>query len=125
MALAKTLKPAMTPISIQKSRKISDKIFIKHKDRRVGVYIKDILYVQADRNYCTVVTQQKKYVLSVPLKKFASVIMSDLFQRIHRSFLVNIESIEVLDDHYIYINGQSFPVSKAYKKDLFSKFAIV
>jgi len=45
--------------------------------------------------------------------------------RIHRSYLVNLDAIGALDDSYVFINGEAFPISKAYKKDLFSRFTIL
>lgn len=114
----KTPHPSLRPI-VNSSR-----VFLSYKNKKVGVYIKDILYVEADRNYCTVTTVKHKYVLSVPLKKFTALVSSESLIRIHRSYLVNIERIGALDQDYVYINDKSFPLSKSYKKALLSRFTI-
>lgn len=102
-----------------------DRIFVKDKDKMVRINVADILYVTADRNYCNVITAQKKYILSISLKSFETKASSSSFVRIHRSYLVNLYKIDQLDDHYVFINNESLPISKSYKKDLVGKLKLI
>ena len=102
-----------------------DRIFVKDKDKMVRINVADILYVTADRNYSEIITADKKYVLSVSLKSFESKASSSSFVRIHRSHLVNLYKIEGLDEHYVFINKESLPISKSYKKELISKLKLI
>ncbi|MEL6987955.1 MAG: LytTR family DNA-binding domain-containing protein [Bacteroidota bacterium] len=38
-----------------------------------------------------------------------------VFQRIHRSFIVNINHIEKIDGHHVYINGKGIPITQTYR----------
>lgn len=118
----RSIKP---PHLNKRSTVLKDRIFIKDKNRRIGINITDILYVAANRNYCEVVTQDKKHLLSVPLKTFVNIVNHNAFIRIHRSFLVNINKVSEIDDNYVSIKGMSFPISKSYKKYLLSQLNIV
>ena len=102
-----------------------DRIFVRDKDKMVRINVADILYVTADRNYCNVITAEKKYVLSVSLKSFETKASSSSFVRIHRSYLVNLFKIDQLDDHYVFINNESLPISKSYKKELVGKLKLI
>ena len=102
-----------------------DRIFVRDKNKMVRINVSDILYVIADRNYCNIITAEKKYVLSVSLKTFETKASTSAFARIHRSYLVNLYKIDQLDDHYVFINDESLPVSKSYKKELASKLKLI
>lgn len=102
-----------------------DRIFVKDKDKMVRINVADILYVNADRNYCNIVTAEKTYILSVSLKTFEMKASSASFARIHRSYLVNLFKIDELDDNYVFINDESLPISKGYKKELTSKLKVI
>lgn len=104
---------------------LKDRIFVRDKDKMVKVAIQDIHYVEAERNYCRIFTEQKAYILSVPLKSFETRVNSDIFVRVHRSFLVNLSSIDELDDHYVYCQGQAIPVSKAHKATLSNRLQLL
>ncbi len=102
-----------------------DRIFVRDKNKMVRINVSDILYVIADRNYCNIITSKKKYVLSVSLKSFEKKASTSAFARIHRSYLVNLYKIDKLDDHYVFVNDQSLPISKSYKKELAGKLKLI
>ena len=39
---------------------MNDRIFIRHNGRMVKLLLDDILYIEADRNYCNIITQKYK-----------------------------------------------------------------
>ena len=47
---------------------LSDSIFVKHLDKMVKIIINDILYAEAERNYCRIYTKNKEYLLVLTLK---------------------------------------------------------
>jgi len=100
-------------------------IFIRDKEKMTKVLFEDILYLQADRSYSQIYSKQKTYVISSPLIKLEEKLDSPIFQRIHRSFVVNVNAVDEFDDNYIFINGQSVPISKSYKQDLLQKFKTI
>lgn len=104
---------------------LTDRIFVRDKSKLVKLKIADILYVEAERNYCKITTNQKSYTLSIPLLTFEKKLSSSSFLRIHRSHLVNITAIDELDDHYVFINGKALGISKSYKQNLSKKLNMV
>ncbi len=97
---------------------LNDRIFIRHQGQMVKLLLKDILYVEADRNYSNLITENKSYVLATTLKEMQNHLPSARFLRIHRSFLVNITKLDVLADNHVEINRKVIPLSKTYKEEL-------
>lgn len=102
-----------------------DSIFIRDKHKMVKVKMKDIYYIEAERNYSKVHTASKVYLLSSPLKSIEAKIDSMVMQRVHRSFLINTTLIDEMDDSYVFINKKPIPVSKSFKKELTSKLKVI
>jgi len=49
----------------------------------------DIVFIQASRNYCTIVTKEKRYCLSQPMSEVQVYLDSKIFIRIGRSHIIN------------------------------------
>jgi len=111
--------------NVSNSEMLIDRIFVRDKDRMIKLNIDNILYVEADRNYCKITTKEKSYTLSIPLAKFEDKITNTYFVRIHRSHSVNIKAIDELNDNYVFINGKSLAVSKSYKEKLNTKLNLI
>ncbi|MCA1745511.1 MAG: response regulator, partial [Bacteroidales bacterium] len=48
---------------------LDDRIFVRHNDKMVKIMFADILHVAADRSYCQIVTTDKEYLLTMPMKR--------------------------------------------------------
>lgn len=102
---------------------LSDRIFIHHKDRMVKVLFEAIQYIEAERNYCRIVTQTKEYTLSMPMKNLENR-LPDFFQRIHRSHIVNLKRVDEIDEFSVQVGSATLPVSKSFKDDLMRKIRL-
>lgn len=104
---------------------LDDRIFVRHNSKMVKLLLEDILYVEADRNYCKVVCQNKEYILSSSLKVVADKLPASNFVRVHRSYMVNISKLDVVADDHLEIKRTTIPVSKAYKELLMNRLRTV
>jgi DNA-binding LytR/AlgR family response regulator len=95
-----------------------DTIFIKEGHEKTKVKLHDILYLEALRDYTTVVTPHKKYHVLTTLGNLLNECEFQSFIRIHRSFAVQRHYIRKLDTHNVYLDNFSLPLGKAYKTDL-------
>lgn len=100
---------------------LNDRFFIRHKEKLVKLMVADILYMEADRNYCRIFTKQKEYMLSVPLKAIEEKLTSDYFLRIHRSFLVNINHVDEVAEHHVMIVQKAIPLGVGMKEQLMQR----
>lgn len=104
---------------------LNDRIFVKSGNSMVKIYLKDILYIQAERAYSQIATRERKYLLSSPLKAFEDQVSADNFLRVHRSFIVNLEHIDGLEENSIIINKERIPVSRSFQETLFKSLNIL
>ncbi len=90
---------------------LSDRIFVRHREKIVKIFIADILYVEADRNYCHLYTADKEYVLTTTLKVMEDKLPTNYFVRVHRSYLVNLTQIDEVGEGHIGVRGKEIPLS--------------
>ncbi len=95
-----------------------DRIFIRNNNKLVKVMLDDILYVEADRNYCKIITSAQAFMVVSPMNKFCEKIDPKNFIRIHRSFVVNFSKLEAVAESYVEVKGKLIPIGKQYKEDL-------
>jgi len=100
---------------------LSDCIFVKHLEKKVRIDIKDILYIEAERNYCRIYSKLKEYLLVMTLKDLDEKLPSKHFIRVHRSFIVNLSQIDEVATSHIVIGKKAIPVSKALKEELLNR----
>ena len=97
---------------------MEDSIFVRHQDKMVKVQIKDVLYIEAERNYSRIYAQDKEYLLVMTLKDIEERMPQKYFLRIHRSFIVNISHITEIAPTYVVIGKKAIPLSTEMKKNL-------
>lgn len=94
---------------------LEDRIFIRYNSKMIKLLLNDILYIEADRNYCNIITTTNNYVLTVTLKKIEDRLNHVQFLRVHRSYIVNISKLDALGESHLEINGKVIPFGKSYR----------
>jgi len=94
-----------------------DYLFVKseYKIRRINLV--DILYIEGLREYVKIVLKNEKPVLSLmSLKSLEENLPSNRFMRVHRSFIVNLDEINMVERSRIIFDKTYIPVSEQYKE---------
>jgi DNA-binding LytR/AlgR family response regulator len=97
---------------------LSDCIFIRSSDKMIKVAIKEILYIEAERNYCKIHCKEKEILIVSTLKELDEKLPSQFFLRIHRSFIVNISHIDEIATSHVVIAKKAIPITSELKKEL-------
>jgi DNA-binding LytR/AlgR family response regulator len=100
---------------------LSDRIFVRYKEKMVKILIADILYIEADRNYSRIFTPTKEYVLSITLKTIEERLPVKLFQRIHRSYIINIMHVDEVAESHAIIAQKPIPLGSGMKEQLMQR----
>lgn len=116
----KEYEPDTTPPFI-----LSDCIFVRHLDKMVKVEIRDILYIEAERNYCRIHSKGKEYLLVMTLKGMEEKLPQNHFLRIHRSFIINISQIDEVATSHIVISRKAIPISKPLRLELLKRLQTI
>ena len=104
---------------------LKDRIFVKHKERMIKITLEDILYIEADRNYCRIFTKSKEYLLASTLKIMEEKLPPQLFIRVHRSFVVNLGQVDEVTESHVIINQKAVPLSNALREDLLKRIQMI
>ena len=97
---------------------LSDCIFVRSHDKMVKVCINNILYIEAERNYCKIHCKDKEHLLVTTLKYLEEKLTSNVLMRIHRSFIVNLNHIDEIATNHVVIGKKAIPLSAELKKQL-------
>lgn len=118
---------ASVPDAIDHVSAMEDRLFIRSKGQMVKVLLKEILYAEADRNYCKVFTENESYLLSVPLRNIEAQLPADQFIRVHRSFVVNLQKIDAISEYHEYLTIQSrqVPIARRAKEEVVKRLRMV
>lgn len=104
---------------------LDDRIFVRHNEVMVKIIIDDIYYLEADRNYCQVFTKTNTYLLVNTLKNMEEKLPNMYFQRIHRSYIVNIKHINEVALNHVTVDKTILPLSKELRKDLLNRLKMI
>ncbi len=109
----------------QAAMTIKDSLFLRKGNHFERVKLSQILWLQADSNYTEIHTTAGTYIYSTVLKKIEGTLPPQQFFRIHRSYIVNKESISGFEGNTLLVHDKSIPVSKQYRTMVFNWFNVV
>ncbi|RDB08032.1 LytR/AlgR family response regulator transcription factor [Runella aurantiaca] len=100
--------------------------FIQGNSRGDFIAIKDILFLEVEHTYTFIQTTARRYAFKKSLTQLKSLLPTNRFLQVHRSFLVNKKFIGKIDieKNIVEIGGYTLPLSRRMKHELLSKGAI-
>lgn len=112
------------PSSAEKApakKKINEEIFVKVNSRFVKLNINDILWLEARGDYVLFKTEGKSHLVHTTLKKISENLPDEVFVKIHRSYIVNINRIVDIEDNTVLIKESVIPISRSNRETLLNK----
>jgi DNA-binding LytR/AlgR family response regulator len=96
-------------------------LFLKVNSRMVRVNFDEVLYVEALSDYVNIVTPKHKYIVYTTLKALENRLsLFPSFIRVHRSYLLNTQHIESIEDNTANLRGGHFvPIGKSYQEGFY------
>jgi len=81
------------------------------------INVDEILYIEGLKDYIKIFTTKniKPYIVRNSLKKFANVLPSSRFSRVHKSFIISIEHISSISKTQVFIANTRIPLGESYK----------
>lgn len=95
---------------------IQNSFFVKKGSMLVKVYLDNIQWIQAMDNYVIIQTNADQFVIHSTMKDIENKLPSHRFLRVHRSYIIPIEKINVLDENTVLIGDKTIPIGKSYKE---------
>lgn len=98
--------------------KAGEYIIVKSEYKLVQVRIADILYIEGLKDYVKIYVEgsDKSIMTLLSMKALEQTLPTDLFMRVHRSYIVNLSKIKVIERNRIIFGRTQIPVSESYKE---------
>jgi len=91
-------------------------LLININKKRIKIAENDILFIESRKEYVSIVTSEHSYLTKCTLNKMEQQLQNNRFLRIHRSFLVAIDSINAFNAITVEINKHKLPIGRSYRK---------
>ena len=112
---------ATSPDAIQAPDPDADFTFVKVDNKLVRVGFDDVRYVEALGDYVHIVTGQSKLIVYSTMKAVEEKFPSNRFVRVHRSFIVNFNRIQALEDNSVIVEAKHIPVGQTYLREVMQR----
>ena len=94
-------------------------LFIKvDKKKMQKIYLDEILVIESLRDYLKITTITDRYIIHSTLSNFTDKLPSSNFIRIHRSFTIAIDKIDVVQGNSVEIDGIRYVIGRSYIEDV-------
>jgi len=90
----------------------------------VKIYFHEINYIEGCRNYLKIISDKKKYMVLMTMKRILEILPKSDFQRIHKSYIVSLNKVAAFDKDTALLCGQELPIGHQYRNVLENIFII-
>ena len=102
----------------------NDSIFFKVNGKLQKIKLSHILFFESMSDYVKIITKEKTYVVLQTMTKLQKT-LPKIFIRCHRSYIINLEKVDALDDRVLEVGGHAIPVSRSYYNEIKNELQIL
>ena len=93
----------------------STRFFVKGDKKHHQIDLSDLLYIEAYGNYTKLFLKDEMIVSHEKISSFEELLPKINFLRIHKSFIVAIDKIKLIEGNRIHIESHKIPIGQTYK----------
>ncbi|NEM98965.1 LytR/AlgR family response regulator transcription factor [Pontibacter burrus] len=110
--------PAAPELIVQTGAPAPDYIFVKgeSKNKFLKVAYNDILYVEGLKNYISMYLPGQRLVTYQSLTELNGQLPQPPFYRVHRSYIISIDKVSMVDGNTVYIGDKAIPIGETYRE---------
>lgn len=115
-------KRLVSSSSTTSSPKRNKTIIVKTEGKLMQISLDSILYVEVRNDRVLLFRKESEPIASLmSLKEIEELLPADTFMRVHRSFIVNMPKVEIVERNRIIFGKTYIPISDSRKEDFFSR----
>jgi len=117
-----TLEDLFESIRSERKGPFDSHIFVQKSEKLFNLPVDEIVFLEASGDYTIITTKADQFVSSSGIGKLEEILNPEVFIRVHRSTIVNVNFLKEIERHFNggmvvkMQNGKSFPVSRTYAK---------
>lgn len=95
----------------------SDFLFVKSNKKTVKIKFSEILFIEGLGDYIKIHLPDKKVVTNLSMKKIIGLLPEINFYRIHKSYIIALNKIELIEGNMVKIKDSKLPVGNSYRQE--------
>lgn len=125
-AIEVALSTYSSPFASEENALAADRyIFIKEDKAYKKLFLAEVRYVEAFKNYLEINLGESRHIIRSTLKDFAEQLPTEHFIQTHRSFIVNKNFVRSVAGEKLILTGRDIPITKTYRETLLERLEIV
>lgn len=108
------VKDSVAPLAKHQTKE--DYFFVKSEYKKVKVEVAKIKYIEAMEKYVRIHMDTSRVLTLMSMSAILEYLPETEFMRIHRSYIINVKKVSVLEGNMVVIDDAKLPVSKANRK---------
>ncbi len=117
--LLKLKKPAETSIE-ETPGILYGFLMVKVEYSTIRVNLSDILYIEGLKDYVKIYMEGKLILTKTTMKNIMEKLPPGSFFRVHKSYIVSVDKIEMIENSRIVIASQRIPIGESYRTSFYS-----
>jgi DNA-binding LytR/AlgR family response regulator len=97
-----------------------DFFFVKTEYHIEKIFFQDILYIEGMRDYRCIQTNAKKILTLQTFTELIQELPKSKFCRVHKSYIVTLDKIDLIERNRIKIKDKLIPISETYKENFYT-----
>ncbi len=93
-------------------------IFVKEGYDWVRVQLNEVQYIQSDTNFMFIYEREQKVMTRMTMAEMMTLLPSNRFIRVHKSYIVSIDRIKKIERHQITLDKVVIPIGKSYQANI-------
>jgi len=91
------------------------------KGKMLKINFNDVEFIEGLNNYIVIHTPPNNHIIYLTMKEIEAGLPPEIFIRIHKSYIVNINKVTLMEGNKIMIDKMIFPIGSSYKEKLLKK----
>jgi DNA-binding LytR/AlgR family response regulator len=106
---------------------LANTVLVKHVNVLYPVRFDNILFIQGEGNYCSIHTNQRKFMLKMSLRKLLESVPANEFAPIHKSYIVRLDKVESIDigSGKLTVGKEVLPLGRNFKNAFLERFNLL
>lgn len=100
-------------------------VLIKSGPQTYRVKVSEILYLEKNGNYITVHLKDENILIRENMGDIFDLVPAADFIRVHKSYVVSIRHISMIEVHQLIVNGEKIPIGSTYRDSLRDRLGIM
>jgi two-component system LytT family response regulator len=100
-------------------------VLIKSGPQTYRVKVSEILYLEKNGNYITVHLKDGNILIRENMGDIFDLVPAADFIRVHKSYVVGIRHISMIEVHQLIVNGEKIPIGSTYRDSLRDRLGII